>query len=385
MPQKPLGSRQGRWPGSTALPGPLAAHACTAALPAKAGACHSLGVSKAPFASPQKPLGSRQGRWPGSTALPGTFGCTCLHRSLACRSRCTSLFKRIESAVCQPSKASPQPAGPLARLHSPSRDLWLHMPAPQPCLPKPVRVTLYRRFESAVCPPSQASRQPAGLLARLHSPSRDLWLHMPKPQPCMSLFRHFESAVCQPSKASRRPAGPLARLHSPSRDLAAHACTAALPATAHSLGVSKAPLARLQRPLGSRQGRWPGSTALPGPLAAHACTAALPAKAGACHSLAVSKAPFASLRKPLGSRQGRWPGSTALPGTFGCKCLHRSLACQSRCMSLFRRFESAVCQPSKASRQPAGPLARLHSPSRDLWLQMPAPQPCLPKPVHVTL
>ena len=281
-PQKPLGSRQGRWPGSQPFPGPLAAHACTAALPAKAGACHSSGVSKAPFARLQKPLGSRQGRWPGSTALPGplaahactaalpakvgarhslgvskapftslqkplgsrqgTFGCTCLHRSLACQSRCMSLFRRFESAVCPPSKASRQPARPGQ--------------APQP---------------------------------------------------------------------------------------------------------------------------------FPGPLAAHACTAALPAKAGACHSLGVSKAPFARLQKPLGSRQGRWPGSTALPGTFGCTCLHRSLACQSRCMSLFRRFESAVCPPSKASRQPAGPLARLHSPSRDLWLHMPAPQPCLPKPVHVTL
>ena len=35
------------------VPGPLAAHSCAAALPATAGACHSLGVSKAPFASPQ--------------------------------------------------------------------------------------------------------------------------------------------------------------------------------------------------------------------------------------------------------------------------------------------------------------------------------------------
>ena len=148
-------------------------HACTAALPAKAGACHSLGASKAPFASLQTPLGSRQGRWPGSKALPGTFGCTCLHRSLACQSRCMSLFRRFESAVCQPSR---QPAGPLARLQSPSRDLWLHTPAPQPCLPKP---------DSAVCQPSNPSRQPAGPLARLQTPSRDLWLHMPAPQPCL--------------------------------------------------------------------------------------------------------------------------------------------------------------------------------------------------------
>ena len=176
-------------------------HACTAALPAKAGACHSLGVSKAPFASLQKPLGSRQGRWPGSTALPETFGCTCLHRSLACQSRCTSLFRRFEA-----------------------------------------------RF------------------------------------------------------------------------------------------------ARLQKHLGSRQGRWPGQPA----------------------------GPLAGLHSPL-------------PGTFGCTCLHRSLACQSRRMSLFRRFESTVCQASNPSRQPAGPLARLQSPSRNLWLHMPAPQPCLPKPVHVTL
>ena len=35
---------------------------------------------------------------------------------------------------------------------------------------------------------------------------------------------------------------------------------------------------------------------------------------------------------------------------------------------------------SNPPRQPAGPLARLQSPSRDLWLQMPAPQPWLPKP-----
>ena len=260
-------------------------HACTAALPAKAGACHSLGVSKAPFASPQKPLGTQQGRWPGSTgstALPGTFGCTCLHRSLACQSRCMSLLRRFESAVCQPSKASRDPAGPLARLHSPSRDLWLHMPAPQPCLPKPVHVTPYRRLESAVCQPSKASRRPAGPLARLHSPSRDLWLHMPAPQPCLpkpvhvTPYRRFESAVCQPSKASRDPAGPLARLHSPSRDLWLH-----------------------------------------------------------------MPAPQPCLPKPV----------------------H---------VTPYRRFESAVCQPSKASRDPAGPLARLHSPSRDLWLHMPA-------------
>ena len=32
----------------------------------------------------------------------------------------------------------------------------------------------------------------------------------------------------------------------------------------------------------------------------------------------------------LGSRQGRWPGSKALPGTFGCRCLRRSLGCRSR-------------------------------------------------------
>ena len=179
---------------------------------------------------------------------------------------------------------------------------------------------------------------------------------------CMSLFRRFESTVCQASNASRQPAGPLARPQPFPGPLAAHACTAALPAKAgacHSLGVSKALFARLQTPLGT-----------------------LPAKAGACHSLGVSKAPFARRQTPLGTQQGRWPGSTALPGTFGCTCLH--LACQSRCMSLLKRFESAVCQPSKASRHPAGPLARLDSPSRDLWLHMPAPQPCLPKPVHVT-
>ena len=45
-----------------------------AALLAKAGACHSLGVSKAPFASPQTLLGSSQRRWPGSQPLPRTFG-----------------------------------------------------------------------------------------------------------------------------------------------------------------------------------------------------------------------------------------------------------------------------------------------------------------------
>ena len=168
-----------------------------------------IGVSKAPFASPQKPLRTQHGRWPGSTALPGTFGCTC-QPSKASRDPAGPLanvtpYRRFESAVCQPSKASRDPAGPLARLHSPSRDLWLHMPAPQPCLPKPVHVTPYRRFESAVCQPSKASRDPAGPLARLHSPSRDLWLHMPAlksisgpsravgqaPQPFRDLWLHM--------------------------------------------------------------------------------------------------------------------------------------------------------------------------------------------------
>ena len=67
--------------------------------------------------------------------------------------------------------------------------------------------------------------------------------------------------------------------------------------------------------------------------------------------------PFGSLQTPLGSRQRRWPGSKPLPGAFGCICLHRALACQSRCLSLFRRFESAVCQPANPSRAPVGPLA----------------------------
>ena len=181
-PQKPLGTQQGRWPGSTALPGTFGCTCLHRSLACQSR-CMSLlkGVSKAPFASPQKPLGTRQGRWPGSTALPGTFGCTCLRRSLACQSRCMSLLILI--GVSKAPFASPQkPLGSqqaLARLHSPSRDLWLHMPAPQPCLPKPAHVTPYRRFESAVCQPSKASRDPAGPLARLHSPSRDLWLHMP--------------------------------------------------------------------------------------------------------------------------------------------------------------------------------------------------------------
>ena len=216
----------------------------------------------------------------------------------------------------------------------------------------------FRRFERAVCPPPKASRQPAGPFARLHSPSRDLWLHMPAPQPCLS-------------KAGAR----------------------------HSLGVSKAPFARPQKPLGSRQGRWPGSTALPGTFGCTCLHRSL-----ACQSRCMSlfrRFESAVCPPPKAS------GSTALPGTFGCTCLHRSLAChsrctaalpakagachslgvcQSRCMSLFRRFESAVCPPlHMPAPQPAGPFATLHSPSRDLWLHMPAPQPCLPKPVHVTL
>ena len=242
----------------------------------------SLGVSKAPFARPQKPLGSRQGRLPNSTALPGTFGCTCLHRSLACQSRRMSLFRRLPKPVH--SKA------PFARPQKPLGSRQGRLPG-STALPGTFGCTCLHR--SLAC----QSR-------------------------CMSLFRRFESVVCPPPK---------------------------------SLSAAGRAVCQAPQPF-------------PGPLAAHACTAALPAKAGACHSLGVSKAPFARPQKPLGSRQGRLLGSTALPGTFGCTCLRRSLACPSRCMSLFRRFESAVCPLSKASRQPAGPLARLHSPSRDLSL-----------------
>ena len=209
---------------------------------------------------------------------------TCLHRSLACQSRCMSLFRRFESAVCPPPMQKPL-GSRQGRLPGSTALPGTFGCTCLRCLPRPVHVTLYRRFESAVCPPPKASRQPARPFARLHSPSRDLWLHMPAPQPCLPAFRKRRLPALKSLSAAGRAV-----------------CQAPQP--------------------------------FPGPLAAHACTAALPAKAGACHSLGVSKAPFA---RP------------------------------------------------KSLRQPAGPFARLHSPSRGLWLHMPAPQPCLPKPVHHSL
>ena len=132
----------------------------------------------------------------------------------------------------------------------------------------------------------------------------------------MSLSKPFESAVCQPSKASQH------------------------------LWPSPAPQLCLAEPV--HCGR-------PRPLcglseAAEAClfsSYGLP-KATCQATLGI----FARLQRP--------------PGTIGL-VRHRSLAWQSRCMSLSRPFDSAVCQPSKASRH--------------LWLS-PAPQLCLAEPVH---
>ena len=70
--------------------------------------------------------------------------------------------------------------------------------------------------------------------------------------------------------------------------------------------------------------------------------------------------PKATCQATLGSRLQR------PPCTFGL-VRHRSLAWQSRCMSLSRPFESAAREPSKASRH--------------LW-PSPAPQLCLAEPVH---
>ena len=80
------GNRLCRLPALKRFPEPLT-HSCTAALPGRAGARHSLGLSKAPIASPQ-------------TTLAGASG-PLLHRSLAWQSRCMSLFKPFESAVCR--------------------------------------------------------------------------------------------------------------------------------------------------------------------------------------------------------------------------------------------------------------------------------------------
>ena len=55
------------------------------------------------------------------------------------------------------------------------------------------------------------------------------------------------------------------------------------------------------------------------------------------------------------------------PGTFGLVSLVRRRSLESRCMSLSRPFENAVCQPAKASRH--------------LWPNL-APQLCLVEPVH---
>ena len=133
----------------------------------------------------------------------------------------------------------------------------------------------------------------------------------------MSLFRRFESAVCQPSNPPRQLAAPLARLQTPpAHVMSPHACTAALLARAgacHSLGVSKAPFASPQtlratwQPMAKLQSTAAPLARLQTPpvhvMSPRACTAALPAKAGACHSLGVSKAPFASLQTLCGSWQ----------------------------------------------------------------------------------
>ena len=386
------------------------------------------------FASPQTLLGSWQRRWPGSKPLPGTFGCAFLHRSLACESRCISLFRRFESAVCQPSNASRQLAAPLARLQTPSQDLWLSKAFGSDlwqllCLAKPVHVTLcqasqnlpgasgrdlwpplcfgkaaachplgaskapfaspqqrrwpgskplpetfgctflrrslacesrcvalFRRF-SAVCQPSNPPRQLAAPMARLQTPSRTFgcaFLH--RSLACesrrISLFRRFESAVCQPSNASRQLAAPLARLQTPSQDLW----------LSKAFGRDLWRLLCLAKP--AHVTLCQASQNLPGASGRDLWPLLCFGKAGACHPLGASKAPFASPQTLLGSWQRRWPGSKPLPETFGCTFLHRSLACESRRISLFRRFESS----SNASRQLAAPLATLQTPSQDLWL-----------------
>ena len=56
---------------------------------------------------PQTLLRSWQRRCPGSKPLPGTLGCTFLHRSLACESRCYSWSLSISSCrACSPELAS---------------------------------------------------------------------------------------------------------------------------------------------------------------------------------------------------------------------------------------------------------------------------------------
>ena len=143
------------------------------------------------------------------------------------------------------------------------------VPAPQPCLRKPVHVTSAAAGSAVVhaLNPARACHVTACLHRSLACKGR-----------CMSLFRRFESAVCQPSNPPRQLAAPLARLQTPPVHVTSpHACTAA-------------PLARLQTP--------PVHVMSP-----RACTAALPAKAGARHSLGVSKAPFASLQTLRGSWQ----------------------------------------------------------------------------------
>ena len=92
------------------FPGPLAADACTAALAAEAGPGVATLRAVSQFFlmgfegdvrgfRSQTLLGSRQGRWPGSKALPGTFGCRCLHRSLGCRSRAWHGRGHVESCL----------------------------------------------------------------------------------------------------------------------------------------------------------------------------------------------------------------------------------------------------------------------------------------------
>ena len=107
------------------------------------------------------------------------------------------------SSVSNPPR---QPAGPLARLQSPSRDLWLQMPAPHPWLPKPGLARAWPRRELSPSflwvskvtlgsPASNPPRQPAGPLARLQSPFRDLWLQMPAPQPWLPKPGRLSSIV----------------------------------------------------------------------------------------------------------------------------------------------------------------------------------------------
>ena len=122
------------------------------------------------------------------------------------------------------------------------------------------------------------------------------------------------------------------------------------------------------------------SKPFPGPLAADACAAALAAEAGPGTGVATLRAVSQFF---LMGFEGDVRGSGLKPSSAAGRAVGQApskpfpgpLAADACTAALAAEAGPGVATISNPPRQPAGPLARLQSPSRDLWLQMLAPQP----------